>query len=50
MTAHTLDETLARARSALTMPTLYWLGQELDSGPAALAHPGPALRPRGGTR
>jgi hypothetical protein len=27
MSAPTLDETLARARSALDMPTLYWLGQ-----------------------
>ena len=46
MTAHTLDETLARARSALTMPTLYWLGQgSWTAGQRPLPTPGRPFDP-----
>lgn len=46
MTTPTLDETLARARSALDMPTLYWLGQGgWVAGQAPLPTPGRPFDP-----
>lgn len=46
MTAHTLHDTLARARSALDMPTLYWLGQGgWVSGQSPLPTPGRPFDP-----